>query len=453
MIATSRNEIGGRRASVSVVVTVHDEDPAYLAEAIESIRTQTVPVDETIVVEDGARRDYAALWARFPEIRVIRQANAGLAAARNTGLAAATGDTVLFLDGDDRLTPIAIAVNLASLAAVPDAIMAYGGYRFISADGTPSRLWMPAMLGPDAYASLLEDNLVEMHCTVLYDRRSLQALGGFNPDFRACEDYELYLRVARNGSIAYSPEILAEYRQHGANMSRDRSMMLRYLMRIYAAERPHAAQRDEWRAALARGIANGRRHYARQQLLDLRHALAGAPGLGAALRGSLRMAAHMPMAILGLIVRNLHWRLCGRRADRRPIREHHVDAFVTRHRMQHGQKMLVIEGPVPADAPHDLDCLVVRRGFDAQSDPAALARLLRPGGVALIAASPKDFTPATLRSRLAGPFDPATLDTGFYGNARTARGGLVKDFDPLQRSRLDAGHPVIITACARKAQS
>src|SRR5690606_8195206 len=91
------------RMSVSAVINIYDEEPAFIAEAIDSVRAQSHAVDQIIVVEDGARRDYAALLARYPDIAVIRQPNAGLAAARNTGLAAARGDYVLFLDGDDRL--------------------------------------------------------------------------------------------------------------------------------------------------------------------------------------------------------------------------------------------------------------------------------------------------------------------------------------------------------------
>lgn len=442
--------------AVSVVITVYNEEPAFLAEAIESIFAQTVPAHEIIAVEDGPKRDYSDLWKRFPNVRVINQANAGLAAARNTGIAAATGEFVLFLDGDDRLTPIALAVDLASFAALPDAIMAYGGYRFMNYEGRPSFLWSPAQLGPDPYVTLLEGNCVEMHCTVLYRREALAALGGFAARFRACEDYEMFLRIARHAPIAYSPEILAEYRQHGTNMSSDRSMMLGYLLEMYETQRPHVRGNPAREAALARGIANGKAFYGRRQAVDLVNALRGEGQAGPALKGAMRMMLSMPGTMLAVLGRGIVAKLTPAPRTKTALKDRFTADFLARHAIQrHGRVVEVDEGTALETLSGDNDCVVVRGAFDPAKDPALLATKLKPGGILLLSVAADKCSPDTLAAQLAGPFDAATLDIGFYGNAETAAaaqaGQPAEQFDIHQLCTLDDRHPVIFTACARKA--
>lgn len=437
---------------VSVIITVYDEEPEFLAEAVESALGQTHAPAEIVVVEDGARRDYSALWHRFPMVRVIRQDNAGLAAARNTGLRAATGTHVLFLDGDDRLTPIALAVNVASLAAMPSAAMAYGGYRFVDRDGTPSYHWMPEMLGPDPYETLLEGNCVEMHCTVLYHRDTLLALGGFAAEFRACEDYEMFLRIARDHAIAYSPEVLAEYRQHDTNMSRDRSMMLGYLLRMYETQRPHVAHSRALRRALRRGIARGKAFYARRQLVDLKRAITGQAAPGPALRGALRMEARMPLTVLSVALRGAA-AMAGARSlsDKATVVDYHAASFLERFRVAGDASTLTVDGELPeAGGPWDR---VVLRRLPVPLEAARIAARMKPGGQLLIAAPPGPFDTNALHAALAEAFDPATLDVGFLGNGSLDPAAPTRSYDMQQLCTLDARAPILLTASARKPAS
>ena len=71
-----------------------------LAECLQSLGRLRYPDYEVILVDDGSTDDTPAIAARFPEVRTIRQANLGLSAARNTGLAAATGEIVAYTDSD-----------------------------------------------------------------------------------------------------------------------------------------------------------------------------------------------------------------------------------------------------------------------------------------------------------------------------------------------------------------
>ncbi len=87
-------------ASVSVIITTFN-DSHYLGSALDSVTTQSVKPAEIIVVDDGSSDDPATVTSRYTDVCLIRQSNQGLAAARNTGLRAARGRYVLFLDADD----------------------------------------------------------------------------------------------------------------------------------------------------------------------------------------------------------------------------------------------------------------------------------------------------------------------------------------------------------------
>jgi len=311
--------------AVSVVITVYNEEPRYLAEAIASVMAQTVPAHEIVVVEDGALRDYAAVYAAYPALRIVRQANQGLAAARNTGLAAAMGAFILFLDGDDRMEPRSLAINLRRLAAAPEAVMSYGAYRMVDGEGREKSVVPLHPVGPDPYITMLEGNCIGMHATVLYRREALLAAGGFDPSFRACEDYELYLRMARQGAILCGPEVLADYRHHGANMSADRAMMLRTVLRVLSAQQSEVRGHPEREAARARGRAAWKRYYARVQLGAVLSAIGARCNIGRAALGLLRVFRISPLitsmeAGMGILDR-LKQALSSQRIDLNALRQ------------------------------------------------------------------------------------------------------------------------------------
>ncbi len=123
-------EYPGPGQPVSIVITTYN-DARFLAEAIESALGQTVSACEVIVVDDGSRDDPVPVVSRYPQVRLIRQCNQGLAAARNTGWRAARGAYVVFLDADDRLMPGALASNLRRFDERPECAFVYGSYSHI----------------------------------------------------------------------------------------------------------------------------------------------------------------------------------------------------------------------------------------------------------------------------------------------------------------------------------
>jgi len=244
--------------SIAIVITTYNH-AHFLDAALTSARDQSVAATEVIVVDDGSIDHPEHIVQRFPGVRCIRQMNAGLTAARNTGWRAASSEFVTFLDADDRLRPDALRVNLARLLAHPEAPFAYGGYVDVHAStgATVPVTFRPAM---DGYASFLRENVIGMHATVLYRRRWLEQIGGFRNGLPACEDYDVYLRLSRLQPPVFGPEVLAEYWHHDGNMSGDKALMLSAALGVLRAEARLAAatgQRVSYRA----GLRGWKRHY------------------------------------------------------------------------------------------------------------------------------------------------------------------------------------------------
>jgi SAM-dependent methyltransferase len=145
----------------------------------------------------------------------------------------------------------------------------------------------------DHYWRLLQSNFIGMHGAVLYRKGTLLSSGGFNESLRACEDYELYLRLARNQPICCHDAVVAEYRQHDYNMSKDHAFMFRSVMNVLRIERGNVHDRRN-RRALRAGFHVWRRYYG-ELLLNEWKELRGRKRLLQAARlwpeGALREAA------------------------------------------------------------------------------------------------------------------------------------------------------------------
>lgn len=252
-------------ATVGVVVTTCN-DARFLAAALSSVVSQRRPADAIVVVDDGSDDDPGAIVRRFPGVQLVRQANQGLAAARNTGLAALDTDYAVFLDADDSLEPIAIEAALACFARAPECGFVYGGHRYIDGDGEPlGERYEPA--GDDPYVRLLRRNFIAMHGTVMYRRDRLLEAGGFDATLRRCEDYDVYLRMACRYPIAGYADLVAAYRLHGANMSRDHRAMLAAALAVHSRHRPGAGADPVSKAAWRDGRRAWRTYYAQEMAM------------------------------------------------------------------------------------------------------------------------------------------------------------------------------------------
>jgi len=254
--------------TVGIVIPTYNH-ARYLAAAIESVLAQTRPADEVIVVDDGSEDEPGLVVARFAGVRFSRRDNGGLSAARNTGLEASSADRIIFLDADDVLHPRAIEQGLAAFAAAPDAVFAYGAHRRVAADGSVLDAYRYDPIGSDAYSEFLVSNKIGMHATVMYDRRALVDIGGFDATLRRCEDYDVYLRLSQRGPVVSHEAVVADYRWHGDNMSSDSLDMLDWVLRVHARQRAVAARTPGTARAWRLGRSVWRTYYAELTLEDL----------------------------------------------------------------------------------------------------------------------------------------------------------------------------------------
>jgi peptidoglycan/xylan/chitin deacetylase (PgdA/CDA1 family) len=206
--------------------------PAFNAErtliqALESVLAQTFSDWEAIVVDDGSTDGTAALAADFAardgRIRLISQANGGVSAARNRGLAEAGGELGVFLDADDSILPEHLA-RLVPLAAPDRAATCASSYL------TPEGRRLPAVVhtGLDTTpVALLSDFCAMAVHSVVVPLEAVRAAGGFDTTLRTCEDWDLWLRLARSGmAFATVPDALSLYHMHATSLSSDRPRLL-----------------------------------------------------------------------------------------------------------------------------------------------------------------------------------------------------------------------------------
>ena len=252
--------------TVAVVVTTYN-DARFLPDAMASIMGQTDRADEIFVVDDGSDPAHRPDISAWPGVILIQKSNGGLASARNAGLARCSADLILFLDVDDILAPQAIEIGKASLSRNPEAAFTYGAHRRVDAMGHPLTELIYHPVSIDAWRDFLALNHVGMHATVLYRARILKDQGGFDESLRLGEDYDAYLRLARGHAIATHPDLVADYRWHGGNVSRDHQKMLDAILQIHEKHKPQ--ERGDLRA-WRDGRRNWRRYYYDEMLRERR---------------------------------------------------------------------------------------------------------------------------------------------------------------------------------------
>jgi glycosyltransferase involved in cell wall biosynthesis len=180
---------------VSVVVPTYNR-AWCLAEALDSVLAQDVAGVELIVVDDGSTDDTPQLLAGYGErIRVLRQENRGVSAARNAGIAAARGGLVAFLDSDDLWLPGKLRAQVDFFAAHPEALVCQTEELWVK-DGrrvNPGRRHRKR--GGMIFEPSLELCLVSPSA-VMMRRELFERVGHFDEALPACEDYDLWLRVS-----------------------------------------------------------------------------------------------------------------------------------------------------------------------------------------------------------------------------------------------------------------
>lgn len=230
---------------VSIVVPSYNH-ASFVGKCLRSIMKQTPNPLELIVIDDGSSDDSPRIIEQalkdcpFPCELIVRR-NKGLCATLNEGLSRSRGKYFAYLGSDDIWLPSFLKARVAFLESRPKAVLAYGHVYVIDerdrviectsdwanySDGDARRmlLWSTAPASP----------------TVLYRQQALER-HGWNEQAKL-EDYELYLRLSVEGEFAFDPQVLAAWRQHERNTSRDLSLMM------------HQSQASQRRAAGLLGL-------------------------------------------------------------------------------------------------------------------------------------------------------------------------------------------------------
>jgi glycosyltransferase involved in cell wall biosynthesis len=221
---------------VSVIVPAFNAERT-INETLLSVRNQTHRNLEIIVVDDGSTDrtyQYSSDQSRVDSrIRVIRQPNAGVAAARNHGIAEAQADLIAPIDADDLWRPTKIARQLRVLRAGGSEVkLVYTWSALIDEDSKVIDWGKDPPFAGDVLFALSYGNFVGNGSTALMQKSVLNELGGYDASLRArqgqgCEDWSLFLQIAERSHFAVVPDDLTGYRQARRAMSRDIEQMLR----------------------------------------------------------------------------------------------------------------------------------------------------------------------------------------------------------------------------------
>lgn len=197
---------------MSVVLPVWNGEP-FLREALDSVDRQRWRAFEIVVVDDGSTDGSASVAGTYPGVHLFRQARAGVAAARNRGVAASRGELIAFLDQDDRYTSDKLERQVGAFQADPALDLCFAHQRlFLDGLWTPPSWIRPGWLdGP--LPGLLPGTLVVR-------RRAFDAVGPFTEGEPIASDSDWLMRARRGGlRELLLPDVLLERRIHAANQS------------------------------------------------------------------------------------------------------------------------------------------------------------------------------------------------------------------------------------------
>lgn len=211
---------------VSVIVPLYDKEP-YVRRALDSIAVQTFREFETIVVDDGSRDRGPEIVEAFadPRFRLIRQSNAGPAAARNRGISEARGEFLAFLDADDVWRPRYLQRALEVLQSTPVKAFTAGYGELPDRDLSP--MWKKRELRQGVQAIDSSTTALALHymvaflspCTTVAPAGIVRRYGGFREGFRYGEDAILWMRVLLNEPVWFELEALADFDRSGSGLS------------------------------------------------------------------------------------------------------------------------------------------------------------------------------------------------------------------------------------------
>lgn len=288
--------------AVTVVIAAYNS-ARYIRETLDSIKAQTFDDYEVIVVNDGSkdRDELEQILNSHPlPVVYVSQENKGVSAARNAAIRIARGKFYAQVDADDQWTPDYLAVQLGILNDQPDVALVYPNATIIGdgSDGTLEFMKVSPSEGDVNFESLVRQRCVVMTC-VTARMNVIRDAGMFDENLRSCEDFDLWLRVVKNGGrIIYHRQRLVLYRRHEGSLSSDRVWMTRHLLAVF-----EKSARTFDLTAAEKEILNEQitEHRAMLNLFEGKHRLT-AGDAGSALESFAKANEHLRTSKLSLVI-------------------------------------------------------------------------------------------------------------------------------------------------------
>ena len=212
-MASGAESSSGSVPRVSVIIPVYN-GASTIERALKSVFEQTFTDYEVVICDDGSTDDTPAVLAKYGErIRVVRQVNRGLPAARNAAVAASRGELIALIDHDDEWLPRKLEVEVATMAADSGAVLLYSDKIVVNEAGEEFR--MSEVRADTAHAPTMEEMLARIWpitpSTVVMTRDAFERAGGFCEELISAEDIHFWLLMREQGHFIYMPEKLVRF--------------------------------------------------------------------------------------------------------------------------------------------------------------------------------------------------------------------------------------------------
>jgi glycosyltransferase involved in cell wall biosynthesis len=215
---------------VSVIVAAFNAG-RWIGLSLDSVRVQTLREIEIIVVDDGSLDNTSEVVeecaARDPRVKLIRQENSGVGAARNTGIRIARGEFIAILDADDLWNPTKLEKQVQCIEQCGErTAMVYCWYNYIDEEGDELGAHFPFSVEGEVRRAVILRNFLGNSSVPLFRAESLRETGLYltreeQGGVQGCEDWDLSIRVAERWDVGVVREVLVGYRQSDSCMSMD----------------------------------------------------------------------------------------------------------------------------------------------------------------------------------------------------------------------------------------
>jgi len=246
---------------VSVIVPAYNV-AGFIGDALNSVLAQTFTDYEIIVINDGSPDTEAlekVLAPYMSRIVYLKQENRGVSAARNTGIKAARGSLIAFLDGDDVWLPHYLEVQVARIQADPTIDVLYPNVQMFggsSEDGEEFMTICPSS-GEVTFERLLLQECNVSNCSIARKETIVRA-GMFDESLRSVEDFDLWLRVIKGGGrISYHRDVLARYRRRSGSLTADPIWLSEHILEVLRKVK----QREDLTPSERATVANQYEHF------------------------------------------------------------------------------------------------------------------------------------------------------------------------------------------------